>query len=476
MRGPRSLQLRLALALGLAITLMWLAAAAISAHRLRHELDVEFDSALRNTAHRLLSLASRGERMSLDDLNRRTRPHWGRRFNRESREDRDDEDDRHERDDHDEDRFFPRSRDHTFSYAIFDEEGSPIFVSDGAKASDFPAFKHRGFVRTENETFFYDRTKRAGRVLTIAVMEPISRRTASAREMAMSLSLPLLVIIPLTLAAIFLVVRRSLRPFRALREDLSRKSAYNLEPVADHGLPSEVTPVVASLNALLSRLRSAFEAERSFAANAAHELRTPVAGAIAQAQRLQAETSDARASARAGEIETTLKRLNSLSEKLMQLARAEGARLRTDDQTDLRLILRMIVDDFERLGARDRIDLEIVDQPVLSDLDPDAFGILSRNLIENALKHGTPETPITVRLEHPGILRISNACPVFSPGDLQGLTGRFVRANGTTDGTGLGLAIVRTIAERANAQLELLSPAPGREDGLEVRVDLTCDT
>ncbi|WP_321344594.1 ATP-binding protein [Breoghania sp.] len=466
MRGPRSLQLRLALALGLAITLMWLAAAAISAHRLRYELDVEFDSALRNTAHRLLSLASRGERLNRYDLNDRERPRWGRRFNRGEH------DDKHERDDHEDESFFARARDHNFSYAIFDESGQPVFVSEGAKASDFPPFERTGFLRTDDRTFFYDRVNRAGRVLTIAVMEPLARRAASVREMAMSLSLPMLIVIPLTLVAIFLVVRRSLRPFRALREDLGRKSAYNLEPVADHGLPSEVTPVVSSLNALLSRLRAAFEAERSFAANAAHELRTPVAGAIAQAQRLQAETSDEHASARAVEIETTLKRLNSLSEKLMQLARAEGARLRTDEAADLRPILRMIVDDFERLGAKDRIELSIADEPVLSDLDPDAFGILSRNLIENALKHGTPGSPITVSLERPAVLKIANASPTISPEDLRKLTTRFVRANGKTDGTGLGLAIVRTIADRANAKLTLLSPAPGRTDGLEVRVSL----
>ena len=129
-----------------------------------------------------------------------------------------------------------------------------------------------------------------------------------------------------------------------------------------------------TLNGVLDRLKAAFDAERSFAANAAHELRTPLAGAIAQAQRLRSETSDPAAEARAAEIEATLKRLTRLSERLMQLARAEGGRLRLDRTSDLRTVARVVVEDIGRTGAPGRIALTLPETPVMSDLDPDAFG------------------------------------------------------------------------------------------------------
>ncbi len=96
--------------------------------------------------------------------------------------------------------------------------------------------------------------------------------------------------IPLALLAIILAVRASLSPLRRFRERLEARNARDLSPVPAADLPSEIAPVADTLNGLLARLKAAFEAERSFAANAAHELRTPLAGAIAQAQRLQAET------------------------------------------------------------------------------------------------------------------------------------------------------------------------------------------
>ena len=109
--------------------------------------------------------------------------------------------------------------------------------------------------------------------------------------------------------------------------------------------------------------------------------------------------TDRQAAQRAAEIEATLKRLARLSEKLMQLARAEGGRLRSSRPADLRPILSVIAADFERAGAAKRLHLRLPREPVLSDVDPDAFGILCRNLIENALRHGQTDTPVAICLE-----------------------------------------------------------------------------
>jgi two-component system OmpR family sensor kinase len=288
----------------------------------------------------------------------------------------------------------------------------------------------------------------------------------------MGLGLPLLVVIPLALLAIFLVVRASFGPVRRFREGLDARDARDLSPVPVDDIPLEIAPVAATLNDLLSRLKGAFDAERSFAANAAHELRTPLAGAIAQAQRLQSETGDAAAAARAADIEATLKRLTRLSERLMQLARAEGGRLRLDQTSDLRGIARIIVDEIERTILPGRIVLTLPDGPVVSDLDPDAFGILCRNLIENAIRHGTENEAIDVSLSPDGTLRVANAGPVVPQEKLENLTTRFERAGPNTTGSGLGLAIVAAISERIGSQLILNSPRAGKEDGFEVCIRL----
>ncbi|MCT8267128.1 ATP-binding protein [Afifella sp. JA880] len=454
MNAPRSLQLRLALALGLAVTILWLAAASFTAEKLRHEMDGLFDAALKDAAQRILPLAMHSRRAhrrdeaSRDD-ERRDRRGGPARAERIARL-------------HKDDRFF--------TWVVRDRKGETVLRSANADKEAFPPFTREGFRQTATHRLYYDAAGRDG--LTIAVAEPLSHRTAMAREMLLSLGLPLVIVIPLSLAAIFFAVRTSLRPVRRLRADLAQRGARNLAALSDRGLPSELEPIVQGMNQLLDRLRAAFEAERSFAANAAHELRTPVAGAIAQAQRLRAETKDASAAERAKEIETTLKRLNLLSEKLMQLARAEGARLRTDTPADMRPILKLVADDFARIGAAPRLHLEMPDEPVLSDLERDAFGILCRNLIENALKHGRAGEPVDIALSQAGILAVANACPPVAEEDLARLTTRFARASDKKDGSGLGLAIVRTIAERGGGELAFASPIPGKTEGFEVRFTL----
>jgi two-component system OmpR family sensor kinase len=288
----------------------------------------------------------------------------------------------------------------------------------------------------------------------------------------MGLGLPLLVVIPVALLIIVLAVRASLASLRRFRARLETRTARDLSAIPAEGIPSEIAPIAATLNGLLSRLQDAFDAERSFAANAAHELRTPLAGAIAQAQRLQSETADPAAKARAAEIEATLKRLTRLSERLMQLARAEGGRLRLDQAHDLRQVAQIVIDDMGHLSPSGRIALSLPDHAVMSDLDPDAFGILCRNLIDNALRHGDDSAPIEVSLKADGSFRVANAGPVLPPQTLAQLTARFQRGASEAEGSGLGLAIVAAIAERIASPLTLRSPREGSETGFEVSLTL----
>jgi two-component system OmpR family sensor kinase len=116
-----------------------------------------------------------------------------------------------------------------------------------------------------------------------------------------------------------------------------------------------------------------------------------------------------------------------------------------------------------------RIELMLPDAPVLSDIDLDAFAILARNLIENALKHGSRQEPVRVVLSADGMLRVSNAGPAVPPDLLARLSEPFERGRAQADGAGLGLAIAKTIAAGTGGRIELMSPRKGRQDGFEVR-------
>jgi two-component system OmpR family sensor kinase len=258
---------------------------------------------------------------------------------------------------------------------------------------------------------------------------------------------------------------RGLRPIRRYSFALSTRGAGDLTAVTNDELPSEMTPIVQAVNQLLERLRRSLEAERSFAANAAHELRTPVAAALAQTQRLIVESDDPATKQRATDIETALKRLNRMLEKLLQLARAEGGRLRTAIAMDVRPVLRMIIADLD--AGRGGITLEIPAGPVLSDIDPDAFAVLSRNLIENAVKHGADMKPVRVILTDGGLFRVVNGGPPVPPDVMERLTARFERGQTIMSGSGLGLAIARAIADGVQETLTLHSPAVGQPDGFE---------
>lgn len=451
MRIFASLQARLAIAIGLSVTLLWLAAAAVTAHRVGRRMEEVFDDGLKATAQRILPIIRH-------DL-------------REGRQRMDAAGDHNDEDDDGDARPAGIGREARYgedvTFIVRDWDGQILLSSKGADAAIFPAFEKRGFLRTDTHQLYYDTSP--DRNLTIAVAEPLEQRQELSRKMLLGLLAPLLVVIPISLLAILYSLRRSLRPVQMLQQDLVHRGVQDLSPLPDGGLPSELSPISAGINQLLERLKAAFSAERSFAANAAHELRTPVAGAIAQAQRIRSETREEQTSQRAAEIEMTLKRLMRMSEKLMQLARAEGGRLRADEPSDLRMVVKMVIQDFARAGEA-RIVSSVPDVPVLSLLDPDAVGILARNLIENALKHGADGGRVEVVLETDGVLRVANDGPVLSPETMDKLMRRFERGNGKIGGAGLGLSIIKVIADRVDAKIDVVSPRPDINRGVEMKI------
>lgn len=422
------------------MTLLWAMAAIITVQMLRQEMDEVFDSALEETAQRILPLAA------LDII------------------DRDGEDT--------EQRVATlRQHDEYFTYVVRDASGKVLLRSHSADLAIFPPFSGMGFANTPTHRLYSDAALQGN--LTITIAEPVAHRRMTAAHILLGLGLPLLAIIPLSLAGTWAVIRLSMTPVRIFRSQIEARGGGDLAPIAADDLPSEIGPVARAINRLLDRLKRTLEAERSLAAKSAHELRTPVAAALAQAQRMIAEAPDEATRERAEDMQIALLRLSRLTEKLMQLARAEGGRLLAERPVDIGVILRMVAGEFGGYAApTGRIELELPDAPVFTAIDADAFAILARNLIENALKHGSKDEPVRVTLSEQRILRVANAGPGVPDETLARISQPFERGQSLTKGAGLGLTIAKTIAAGTGGRLELFSPREGRQDGFEARFSI----
>lgn len=439
MTQQRSLQRQLALGLGGIVAAISLVSAVISGANMRHEMNEGFDQALQETAQWILPLAVLGliDRDPQDPAQLVNVLH-------------------------------PDAS--SFAYVIRDSSGQVLLASK-AENLTFPPFETVGFQNTASHRIYYD-TALSGD-MSIALAEPLTHRKEAAAETFWALVAPLLLLLPLSLLSVWWLVGRAMRPLRGFREDIAARGANDLAPVVTDGLPRELGPIAEAVNQLLARLNRSLEAERSFTANSAHELRTPVAAALAQCQRMLAEVPDQIVQDRGQQIEAALQRLARLSEKLMQLARADGGAVLSQNPQDLTAVLQILMRDFQSTPEGWRLELHQTQGVALSShLDPDAFGILARNLIENALKHGAQDAPVEVGIPENGILRIRNGGPVIAATTRAQLTNRFSRGETPAQGTGLGLAIAQTIATGAGASLRLASPIPGRVDGIEVVLDL----
>lgn len=439
---PKSLQAWLALGLSLGLALVWTVAAGSAYLVLRGEMDQVFDSALQETAQRILPLAV----MEIIDS-----------------------------DPQDPERIAPvRAHDELLTYVVRDDRGAVILASTDADPADFPADAPDGFSSTARHRIYAESALRGS--LTVLLAEPWTVRREAAHTVAEALAMPLIALVPLSFGGVWLLVRAGTRPIRRLCTDIAARGGGDLAPLAPRPMPSEIQPIALAVNQLMERLRRTLAAERSFTANSAHELRTPIAGALAHTQRLIAETRDERTAERARQIEGTLKTLARIAEKLMQLARAEGGVLLAETAADVVPIVRLVCDDVGRTAtAAGRLTVDLPDEPLASRVDADALSILLRNLVENALKHGAAEAPVTVRLDRAGVLRIVNGGPAVPADQLARLARPFERGATDADGTGLGLAIADAIARGSGTALTLRSPAPGRADGFEAEVRLPLD-
>jgi len=260
--------------------------------------------------------------------------------------------------------------------------------------------------------------------------------------------------------ALTYIVRQGRLAVDAARLELMGRKPDDLRPLSGAGAPLELQPWIASVNTLMARDRVLIEAERAFAARTAHELRTPLAAARAQAQRLVELAAGTNARPNAEALLRQLDRLGRLATRLLQLARIESQASVRREPVDLAVIARMVVADFAEAVASERLRIEVTDEPTGVIGDIDAIGIALRNLIDNALKHGGKDAWVTVLVETLSVLVINDG-PGVPPETLQKLVRPFERGITAAEGSGLGLSITQAIAMQAGGTLELISPVAG---------------
>lgn len=314
----------------------------------------------------------------------------------------------------------------------------------------------------------------ATQVIQIAQAQSARRRMAG--QLALRAVLPVALLAPMLMLIVWWVVGRAVAPVDRLRRQLAARAAGDLAPLPVAGLPAEVAPLVAEMNGLLARLDAAWRQLSDFTADAAHELRSPLAALRLQVQSLQ-RAATLEASQRATErLLAGVDRATRLVEQLLALARHDGDGVAAASApVDLMALARRAVHDAMPEAQARQIELRGPEDtaPVEVNGQADALAVLLRNLIDNALKH-TPAggvVQVTAQRGEGGAaeLAVQDSGPGIAPSERQRVLDRFYRVPGAAGhGSGLGLAIVQAVARRHGAQVVIdASPALG---GARVRV------
>lgn len=312
----------------------------------------------------------------------------------------------------------------------------------------------------------------------LQVAQAENEREAIATQTALRTLVPFLALLPMFGALLWFGVGRGLAPLEAMSRAVAKRRPDAMAPLADHGVPEELQPLVVSLNGLLARLSEALAAQRRFTADAAHELRTPLAALKLQLD-LARRGGDASVSEAAfDDLDGGITRASHVVEQLLTLARVEPeATAEPHVVCDVAAIAREAIVAHAALAAAKAIDIGLArstDATVTG--DPTGLAILLSNLIDNALRYTPRGGRVDVAVDRDvtgSTLSVSDTGPGIPADDRARVFDRFFRGDHGGPGSGLGLSIVKRIADAHHATITLGEPADGT--GLVVRVFFPAD-
>lgn len=301
----------------------------------------------------------------------------------------------------------------------------------------------------------------------VQVAETLEKRSQLANEIIKGVILPQFVILPIALALVWFALSRGLSPLTELQERIRARRPDDLSPIDSGQVPEEISPLVRSLNEMLGRLSQSIEMQKRFIADAAHQMKTPLAGMRMQSELALRET-------RHEEIRRSLEQLSKSSESATRLVNQLLTLARTENQApnaspypllELTELARNVVQEWVQASFTHKIDLGF-EQPGHSIMvrgNPVMLKELLSNLIDNALRYTPENGSVTVRvranvMEEQAILEVEDTGPGIPAAERTHVFERFYRILGSNaEGSGLGLSIVREIALQHGAQVEILN-------------------
>ncbi|MCY1205835.1 Adaptive-response sensory-kinase SasA [compost metagenome] len=348
-----------------------------------------------------------------------------------------------------------------FVVQVWTVDGVRIFES--AEEAALPQLAVLGFADVRARGTTYRVFSMQTRGLVIQVAQDMAARRHMAGSLALRTIVPVALMAPLLMLVVWWVVSLSLAPVARVRRQVASRQADDLSPVSEENLPEEVRPLVQELNLLFGRVRHAFDAQKHFVADAAHELRSPLAALKLQVQGLQRAPDDAARTLAVSRLSAGIDRATRLVEQMLALARHEasvaaGAKPETVDLTE---VARLAISDAVAAAQARRIDIGVAQSDAGATVSgqPEALRMLLRNLIDNAVKY-TPEGGRVdiglVKRADAVELRVDDSGPGLPEAERARVLDRFYRSGEPqAPGSGLGLAIVKSIADLHGATVAL---------------------
>ena len=353
-------------------------------------------------------------------------------------------------------------------FAIWDKHGTLLLADRYGREIPFQTasgfHNNRAAWQGSAWRYLYLHDEHSGR--TVAVSQRLKERLSTlTNALWVQLTLTFLSL-PLLLWLIARGIRRGLTPLDLLAGELAARNAQSLQPVSEQ-VPAETLPLVQSLNALLARVAESLAREQRFTADAAHELRSPLAALKVQAEVLAMSSDEAEQQHHLGNIHESIDRANRLTEQLLTLARLDPMQALPDAQPiDWQRSAHQALQSVNLQAREKRVQLKLECACGFGQVFPPLgnevlLQLMLRNLLDNAIRYSPPNSHVTLTLAANG-LSVCDEGPGIAAEHLPRIRERFYRPPGQSQqGSGLGLSIVERIADLHGLRLDLANTDEG---------------